>query len=1494
MKRESPSVEGAAHVESRKNGRKIVPKPSREHLSPIVCGIGASAGGLEALQSFLTALLHDDRSALERVCFVVVFHLDPSGGSLLPEIIARHSTIEVEEAADGVELRAGKLYLAPAGQLVGIENGVFRLASPDSDHRRIPIDYCLTSLAKDRRNLSIGIVLSGTGSDGASGLKTIGDSGGMTMVQDPKTAKFSPMPTNAIDTFTVDNIGAPEVLARELSKYVAHFATITERGEEVWHQDVATILPAVCDILLESKGHDFKHYKTSTLLRRTLRRLQVLRLNHPSDYVTQLRKDAAEVNALFNDLLINVTAFFRDPDAFESLAETVLKPLLAQKGPVRIWVPGCASGEEAYTLAMLICELIPKGRSPKEVQIFATDIDEEALSIARSGKYSLGAVESLTPERRQRFFVKRGQMYHVTKDIRELCLFSVHNLINDPPFSKLDLISCRNLLIYFGAHLQKKLIPLFHFALREGGYLFLGPSESLSTHRELFKPTVAKYRISQRLPTAIPSSSVLDKRSGSTPVPKPPNAGVGEETDLYLMMQRIVLDEFAPKSAIVDEDGQIRCASGNLERYLTVSAGAFHNNIVHLTRDELRVGLRAALSEAVAHRRKIVHNSLSVRTEHGLQRVSVTVQPMPQLGTESGLFLVLFQDLGEELGQLTNGAASSIDDASRLIDQLERELVTTRGDLERTIQEVETANEELKSSNEELLSMNEELQSSNEELETSKEETQAVNESLESVNLDLENLLASTQIATLFLEADGRIRRLTPAITEIYNLQPTDIGRELTDFTHRAVDMPPLPNMGDLLRAPTAFDEEIRLNDGRWFLRRVRPYEGGTEKLSGTVVTFTDISALKDAEARLARSEARLRMAVVSARLGVWGWDAESDLVTLDERAAEIFGIPAQPEITWAALREFLHEEDRERARLAVEHSLRDRSAYSIEYRVQRPGGSSVWVLASGGGFYGQDGQVLGMFGVVADITDRRNAEELISASERLYRAIGESINYGVWVCDADGRNVYASDSFLKLVGITQQQCSELGWADLLHPDDVEDTVKAWQDCVRLRTTWDREHRFRGADGNWHHLLARGVPVFDDKGELIQWAGINLDINKQKRTEAALRASEATLLENDRRKDEFLAMLAHELRNPLAAIRNALDVKMRAALTDEAKQRWSNQVLSRQVAHLSHLVDDLLDLPRITSGKIQLRSEPLDFNSIARGAVSSVSAAFEERNHQLQVEIPNEPLPIVGDATRLEQVLVNLFSNAAKYTPEQGKIGFSVWSDDKNLYAEVEDNGVGIAPEQLQRIFEPFAQVESSLDRSHGGLGLGLTLVQLLLELHGGQISAFSEGVGTGSKFRLTLPLASHSNHPLQETAAQPEEPAQLDGMKVLIVDDNVDSAQSAKLLLELSGCEVEIAHDGPSGMKAAEELQPDVLILDIGLPGMNGYELAEQLRSQPAFRDKLFLAVSGYGQAEDRRRSQQAGFDVHLLKPVDFDELNRLMAEHRREKKGRSRKPPR
>ncbi|MGZ3316182.1 MAG: CheR family methyltransferase, partial [Isosphaeraceae bacterium] len=1302
----------------------------------------------------------------------------------------------------------------------------------------------------------------------------ISDGGGMTIVQEPETARYDSMPRSGATLGVADRVLPPEKMASEIVAYAKHVQSLLvgDDGGAVREQ-IGGALGSICEILERHTEHNFKHYKTSTLVRRISRRMNVLRIASAADYVARLEDDADEVQALFRELLIGVTYFFRDPEAFEVLHQQVITKIFENRGhqdPIRIWVPGCATGEEAYTLAMLFREEMDRRQHPTEVQIFATDINEKALNTARRGLYPPSIAEEVTPERLQRFFINQGKRFAAAKEIREMCLFSLHDLIRDPPFSRLDLISCRNLLIYLGPHLQKKLIPTFHYALRPGGYLFLGPSESSMTSRELFKPVDVKHRIAQRLPTTVRSPAVASRQDPQRAGHRAPGGATpATQSDIHLVMQRIVLDEFAPKSVVINGEGQIICASGGMEKFLGIGEGLFQNNVIKLARSGLRVGIRTALSEAIESRRTVKNDNLAIKTEKGVNQVRLTVQPMPQLGEGSGLYLLVFEDLGPLVDRGETGVGRSDDEANALIEHLEHELQTTRDDLERTIQDIEAANQELKSSNEELLSMNEELQSANEELETSREEIQSGNDALVRANTDLENLLASTQVATIFLDEQLNIQRFTPAVTDIYNLIPGDIGRPLFHITHRAITMPPLP-VGDAQLADSV-EQEIETEDGKWYIRRVLPYRNSEGWPQGLVLTFVDVTDLKCAEATLRDREARLALALDAGGMGTWQWDLQTDAVHWGERMLSLFELePGEMPSSAQTFFDRVHPDDLSPLRETLHQAIEGDGNYNAEFRIILPDRSIRWLAGRGRVMRDASGRPLRMHGVNFDITKRKRVEESLRQSESQFRALAESIPQLAWMAEPDGHIFWYNKRWFEYTGTTLESVQGWGWQNVLDPDVLPAVMERWRASIEQGTPFEMVYPLRSSEGRFRAFLTRVLPVKDEHGAVVRWFGTSTDIEAQKQAEDDLKRA-------NRHKDEFLAMLAHELRNPLSPIRNAVHL-LKFASPNDRTLVGAREMIDRQVTHLVRLVDDLLDVSRITRGKIDLRQEPVDLAGIVASAVESARPLIDSRRHRLEVSLPPEPVVVVADSTRLAQVILNLLNNSAKYTEEGGQISLLVERQDEQAVIRVRDNGMGIAPELLPRVFDLFTQADRTLDRSQGGLGIGLTIVHRLVEMQGGSVEAHSEGPGRGSEFVVKIPVAPVPQHDPQ-LLARPEPPNEKPrGSRVLVVDDHADSADSLSLLLSHLGHEVQTAYDSRMALTIARSFRPGVIFCDLGLPIMDGYEVARQLRTFPETRDAVLVALTGYGQDEDKKRSVTAGFHYHLVKPVSPESLEDVL----------------
>ncbi|NOG72032.1 CheR family methyltransferase [Roseicella sp. DB1501] len=845
---------------------------SGSHAFPIV-GIGASAGGIEALEGFFRGL--PDRPGF---AIVVVTHLSPERESRLHEVLARYTSLQVQIVTDDQPVEPNQVYVLPAAALLGIEQGRLQITRLMAGRReRKPIDIFFGALAVDQGEHAAGVVLSGGDGDGTLGVKAIKERGGLTMAQvaDGHGPAYPDMPDSAIASGLIDLALPVEQMGARLVEFARGLplldgvAAATGRSEEA--QDLDEARPEIYAILRSQVGHDFSGYKPRTFLRRVQRRMQVAQVDTVQGYIEMLRQEPQEVNALFRDLLISVTNFFRDAEAFEALATMVLPRLFDGRGAdevVRVWVPGCATGEEVFSLGMLLREQMDGLSTVPRVQIFATDIDERALGIARMARYPATLLDSVSPQRRERFFIPDGTSYVVAKEVRDLCVFSPHSVLRAPPFSRIDLVSCRNLLIYFGSEAQNQVIPIFHYALRPKGYLFLGTSENISGFGDLFAPLEKKHRIFRRrgdatqavrLPMAL--AALRPGHVGETAMRRT----VGNGIALRQTVETQVLERFAPPFVVVNRDGDIAYYSARTGKYLEAAPGVPTRQVLTMARKGLRLDLRTTLREAVETGRTATRAGVAVEEEDGrIQMLTLTVEPLQDRDRGEPLFLVLFADDGPSLGREEALARSqAAQDGAAL--RLEAELRETRERLQSLIEEYETALEEVKASNEELVSLNEELQSTNEELEASKEELQSVNEELQTVNLelntkvealdrandDLQNLFESTDVATIFLDRRLQIRSFTPAATRIFNLLPTDRGRPITDLSSRFA----LPDLGSDIAAVfdsgEPFERRLDHEEARaHYLVRLAPYRNGDRRVCGVVLTFVDVAGLTQAEAQ--------------------------------------------------------------------------------------------------------------------------------------------------------------------------------------------------------------------------------------------------------------------------------------------------------------------------------------------------------------------------------------------------------------------------------------------------------------------------------------------------------------------------------------------------------------------------------------------------------------------------------------------------------------------
>lgn len=1334
--------------------------PGAAARTGIIVGIGASAGGLEALERLFKAL--PDRTGM---AFVVVQHLSPDFKSLMDELLARHTGMPIHRAENGMPVEPDTVYLMPPRKEMIVSGG--RLLLTDKSPQRdlsLPIDHFFRSLAQDAGERAVAIVLSGTGSDGSRGIREIHAAGGLVLVQRPDSAQFDGMPRSAQDTGVADLLLAPEDMPAELAQH----ATRAFRGDGLAADAELDGTGSIFRLLRDEHGIDFSYYKPSTVGRRIERRQALAQLPKLDDYVERLHDDPAERNALYRDLLIGVTRFFRDPEAFDQLERTVLPEIFLRRNgddELRIWVAGCATGEEAYSLAILLDERMRLLSRRLTVKIFASDAHRSSLEVASAGIYHDEQLTDVSPARLERYFTRRSDGWHVAPELRQMIVFTVHDVIKDAPFTRLDMISCRNLLIYFQQPVQKRVLSLFHFALRTGGVVFLGPSEGPGELADEFEDVDARWKIFRkrrdvRLPSdlRLPVRLAPPGRSVAAPRPGSPEQVLGR-------VYEALLQRHLPDGVLIDERRRLVHAFGDASRFLAIPRGRSTSDLLDLVRPELRVPLAGALQRATKDGAPIAHPPIRVDTGDGPVRVRVTVEPVLDRQAHATHFYVAIAET-EHVAAAATPEMALEEDSGALLSSLEAELNVTRENLQATVEELETSNEELQASNEELVASNEELQSTNEELHSVNQELYTVNaeyqkkiQELTELTADIDGLLRSTDIGTIFLDENLCIRKFTPQIARTFDLLPQDVGRRIDSFSHNVRYPELMQSLEDVLATGEPIEREVQDQHASWFFLRILPYRA-RGSVTGVVLSLIDVSPLKRTEARLEQMSA----IVQSSDDAIIGIDLDGRVTTWNQGAEGLYGYSSEEALgTMIAdlLRPASDAPDAIIEDVPAEALARMRAGLPASHEVetvrQRKDGALVDVVLSCSAIRDESRNLIGVSIIARDVSEsRRYAAEL----ERTNQELRESV--------------------------------------------------------------------------------------------------------ARRSEAEAEARAAV----DRR-DRFLAILSHELRNPLAAVLNAARLLERAG-NDERVRQQAQSAIGRQSRQMARLLDDLLDVSRITRNKIEIRKQVIDLGTAVREACELVRPAITAREHRLTVDLPAEPVYVDGDPARVQQIAINLLTNAAKYTPSGGAITLAVRrADDVAAELCVRDTGPGIPLDMRERVFDLFFQIHSAVGSSDGGMGVGLTLVRSLVGLHGGTIR-IEDAPGGGTIFVVSLPLAAA---PPQATVAAASSNV-LAGLRVLVVEDNPDIRTTTVGLLHDFGCIVDSAEDGASGLAALDRGLPDLALVDIGMPGLDGYEVARRVRARADGRSLRLIALTGFGQEDDRQRALEAGFDAHLVKPIDFEQL--------------------
>ncbi|WP_426028026.1 CheR family methyltransferase [Brevundimonas sp. TWP2-3-4b2] len=1078
-----------------------------EHSEHLIVGIGASAGGLDAFRAFFSLMPVDSGMA-----FVLVQHLDPDYKSALAEIIGECTAMPVVQASDGTVAAPNTIAVIPENAILKIEGGVLRVALPESPTaRRSSIDTFLVSLAEDQGENAVGIILSGFGSDGTAGIEAIKEGGGLTLSEAAfdHRAKFG-MPQSATAGGFVDYVLRPEEMPARLLEH----RNFRSRGgthdldEPMGPSGRANHLTTICAVLNSRLGRDFGQYKSSTLMRRVRRRMQVLHIDDPLEYIVQLRSLPNEPELLFREILIGVTRFFRDPTMFETLATTVLPEIIANgsvKEPIRVWVAGCATGEEAYSLAILFSEALAREESPRKVTIFATDVDDRAVTVARAGLYSDTIEADTTVIRLEQNFLREGQRYRVAKHIREMCVFSTQDLVKDPPFSKIDMVTCRNLLIYFEPSLQQRVIATFHYGLKANGFLWLGPSETIAASGRLFKVVDKRTKVFRRLDVA-PQIPRVQQSGRMNPASPPQQSAEAETIDEQATR---MIAQYAPAYLVFDSQHEIQRFSGPVEKFMQPVSGGASLNLFRMLHTQLRSPVRSLVRKALEHQRP-AKEAVTFQVAGRGQTINLIAEPMAEPIDGRRCVLLAFQELSTLAAQVAKP-----DDATPSSDLQHSELVAAREKLQTITEELETANEELQSSNEEFQSVNEELHSTVEELETSKEELSSINEELQTVNTelnnradslvrsnsDLANLFDSTSIATLFLDNGSHIRRFTPAITEIFNVREGDEGRLISDFSSRLAGSTLTQDIVTVLRDLGSIEREAESEDGSaTYLVRVKPYRDLNNVIDGVVITLIDISDRK----KLERDRAHLAAIVASSEDAIVSHDLDGVITSWNDGAEKIYGYAAR-EMIGQPMSTLLDDVQIDEWPANLARLRRGEAITNIDISRVTKGDRIIHVSLNVSPIRDSRGVIIGASAVARDIAARKRGEYVLRESESRLQLACEVADLGAWDADlTSGTSVWTPRMF-DLLGLDHDcAASPALFFDHVHPDDVTRVVEQFNASVAGRTQYNQEFRIRRPDGEIRHLVGVGRVTEETKGEPTRMVGVNFDITERKEQEAKI------------------------------------------------------------------------------------------------------------------------------------------------------------------------------------------------------------------------------------------------------------------------------------------------------------------------------------------------------------------------------------------------------
>lgn len=1479
-----------------------------------VVAMGASAGGLQPLEEFFTNLPNNPGAA-----FVILQHLSPDFPSLMPELIQRRTSLEVEQIKDGAQLHPNHVYVLPPRNTLTVEKDCLRLEENLSERVNHPINIFFKSLATEWGEKVIGILLSGTGNDGTEGLQAISQKGGVTLVQSPETAQFTSMPSSVIPCDCLDGILSPQDLAQAVYSLVGY--SLNYPISQVKTGDLIPVeqFEQILGILSKHEKIDFCQYKISTLSRRILNRCGITQSPDLAQYVLLLNQSETERKLLRQDLLISVTQFFRDPPAWELMEQQVLPELINSLAPqeqLRVWVPACATGEEAYSLAILIDEAIQVANKQITVKMFATDIDSKALDVASQGTYNESIKNNITPERLDKYFTYKAGSYQVKRHLREMLIIAPHDLTKNAGFSKMNLISCRNVLIYMQPLLQQQVLRLLHFSLASQGVLFLGNSETLGELETEFIGINQRWKIFRKhreVQLALMPASQLPLLA---PVMIPPtsNRNTFQYERILDSVFNLCFTEQRLTCVLINKDYQLVHIFHNGADLLSFSTGKPKLEITELVPTPLQLPLRTAIHRAKREQQNVLYTGINLLRNGVNESLSLKIA-FPSKYPITNEFMLVLLEVKTTLENKSHQIEFEVDiETAKQITELEYELQQTRENLQATIEELETTNEEQQATNEELLASNEELQSTNEELQSVNEELYTVNsehqikiQQLTELTNDIDNLLRSTDIGVIFLDNDLNIRKFTPTTSNIINILPTDINRPLTHFTHNL----DCPNLVEILSnfVVTQIPLELEVINQRTkeqLLMRVNTYKGENNHNDGVVVTFVNINELKKIQNQLQASNNWLENIYINSPVGLCLLDQNLKFVKVNENFAKINNLSVAEHIgktgqelfpEWASIYEPMMRQVLETGETLTNIEFQTLIPMFLQTR--------YWI----GSFYPVllENEQSGVGGVITEITEQKETQKEVKRSkDRLEEA--QSISHlGNWELNLQTQKIRCSKELFKIIGfdfnLGEPTLSQL--ITRIHVEDQSIFLDALEQLKTQGTIYDLDLRIiRHNDGVIRYINTMGKPGYNQQNQITDIYGTIMDISDRKQAEITLSQATKAAEAGTKAKGDFLANMSHEIRTPMNGVVGIVQLLLMTDLSQEQKKLVN---LIRDSGNLLlTIINDILNLSRIESGNLQLEEHPFVLRSVLQLVCDLLQREISDQKIDLTYSIDTDiPDSFLGDSDRLRQILLNLLANAVKFTQDSSVciqvMGQPISEQKYELIVSIHDQGIGINPDKINDLFQPFSQADTSINRKYGGTGLGLVISKSLVNLMGGRIWVVSMGkIGgnpppdffldpeqpqtQGSTFYFTLKLktASESEINLITNSALPQIEKNYDQspLKILIADDDEINQEFGLLLLKLFDYDADIANNGLEVLEMLKKQSYDIILMDMQMPEMDGLTTTKIIRESTQTQPWI-IAVTANALDRDRQRCLEIGMNDYLSKPIMIEDFNNAISKY-------------